>query len=88
MVPTSTSPAPLFSRISGMRNEPPISTSSPRETTTLRPAARAESASRTAAAPLLTTSPASAPVRRVSQRSTPAPRSPRRPEATSNSTLQ
>ena len=37
-----------------MRKEPPISTSSPRETSTLRPAASAESTSSTAAAPLLT----------------------------------
>ena len=71
-----------------MRNEPPISTSSPRDTTTWRPAAKAESTSSSAAAPLLTTSAASAPVSRVSQRSTPVPRSPRSPVERSNSRLE
>ncbi len=47
--------------ISGTRNPPPISTSSPRETTTDRSRASAPSARSTAAALLLTTTPASAP---------------------------
>ena len=37
VVPTSTSRAPDAARISGIRNEPPISTSCPREITTSRP---------------------------------------------------
>jgi len=41
-----------------MRNEPPISTSSPRETTTFRPDASAERVTSRAAAPLLTASAA------------------------------
>ena len=44
-----------------MRNEPPISTSSPREAIVSRPSARVESTSSTAAALLLTTRAASAP---------------------------
>ena len=42
--------------ISGIRKPPPISTSSPRDTTTPRSRARAASTSSTAAAPLFTTS--------------------------------
>src|SRR5436853_250675 len=56
--------------MSGIRNSPPISISSPRETTTSRPWASVSSARRTAAALLLTTSASSAPVRRGSSRST------------------
>ena len=37
VAPTSTRRAPAAAMISGMRNEPPISTSSPRDTTTSRP---------------------------------------------------
>src|SRR5579862_1606559 len=48
--------------MSGTRNDPPISTSSPRDTITARPAASAASATRHAAALLLTTSASSAPV--------------------------
>ena len=63
VVPTSTRRAPLASRMSGIRNEPPISTSSPRDSRTSRPDARLESARASAAALLLTTRAASAPVR-------------------------
>ena len=55
VVPTSRSTAPDFAITSGMRNDPPISTSSPRETTTSPPSASEFSASNTAAALLLTT---------------------------------
>ena len=55
--------APDWRITSGKRNDPPISTNSPRETTTGLPAANPESASSTAAAQLLTTSASSAPVR-------------------------
>ena len=55
VVPTSRSVAFDFDITSGMRNEPPISTSSPRETMTSPPSASELSASRTAAALLLTT---------------------------------
>ncbi len=55
---------------SGMRNDPPISTSSPRETATSRPLARLSSMSSTAAALLLTTSASSAPVSLVSSLTT------------------
>ncbi len=68
MVPTSTSRAPDCAITSGTRNPPPISTLSPRETTTSRPRASAASASSTAAALLLTTMAASAPHSRASRR--------------------
>ena len=68
VVPTSTSRAPDAARISGIRNDPPISTSCPREITTSRPRASAASASSTAAALLLTASAASAPVSSQMQR--------------------
>ena len=55
VVPTSRSTAPDFAITSGMRNDPPISTSSPRETMTSPPSASAFSVSSTAAALLLTT---------------------------------
>ena len=48
--------------MSGIRNSPPISISSPRETSTFLPLASAASVSRSAAAQLFTTSAASAPV--------------------------
>jgi hypothetical protein len=60
-VPTSSSRAPDASRISGIRNEPPIATSSPRETSTDRPRAKAASASITAEALLLTAIASSQP---------------------------
>ncbi len=49
-------------RMSGIRKDPPISISSPREIRTSRPAARALSASSSAPAALLTASASSAPV--------------------------
>ena len=55
VVPTSRSRAPLFRRMSGIRNDPPISTSSPRETTTSIPSATVLSARISADAALLTT---------------------------------
>ena len=61
-MPTSTNAAPLCSITSGIRNLPPISTSSPRDTTTSPPFARELKISITAAALLLTAIAASAPV--------------------------
>ena len=55
MVPTSTSRAPARAMMSGRRNEPPISISSPRETIASLPAPKVLSTSSTAAALLLTT---------------------------------
>ena len=73
---------------SGTRNEPPISTNSPRETTTGRPAASACKANISAAAPLLTTNPSSAsPSQRSNGRSN-AWREPRSPLSRSSSRLQ
>jgi hypothetical protein len=60
--PTAAMLAPENERMSGIRKESPISTSSPLETITSRPAAVAASASSTAAALLFTTSAACAPV--------------------------
>ena len=70
-----------------MRKAPPISTSSPRETITSLPRARAAIVSSTAAALLLTTVAASAPVSVVSSSSTTLSRSPRPPQARSYSRL-
>ena len=61
VVPTSTNFAPDCVITSGIRNPPPISTSSPRETATDSPPARAARTSITAEAQLLTTIAASAP---------------------------
>ena len=85
VVPTSTIRAPEWARTSGIRKPSPISTSSPRETTTSRPAASAASASKTAAALLFTTSAASAPVRRRSASATWSWRDPRVPDDRSSS---
>ena len=71
-----------------MRNAPPISTISPRETITSRPAASVLSASTVAAALLLTTSAASAPVSAWKRPCTWSSRSERRPEPRSACTLQ
>src|ERR1700722_14615709 len=65
--------------MSGMRNAPPISISSPRETGTSRPLARVLRISRTAAALLLTTVASAGPVRSRSRERTWSSRSPRRP---------
>ena len=71
--------APLCSITSGMRKPPPISTLSPRLTSTCRPAASAASTSSTAAALLLTTIAASAPHSRANSPPTAAWREPRSP---------
>ena len=73
--------------MSGIRNAPPISTSSPRETITSLRGASDESISSTAAALLLTTVAASAPVSSHSSPSTRSSRSPRPPLAMSYSRL-
>jgi hypothetical protein len=88
VAPTSTSRAPAAAMISGMRKEPPISISSPRDTTTSRSFARAASAMTRAAALLFTARPASAPVSAVSRRSARRLRWPRRPVARSISRSQ
>ncbi len=72
----------------GHPEAPPISTSSPREMATPRPAARAERRRNTAAALLLTTRAASAPVRAHRRDSTAAPRRPRRRAERSYSRLE
>ena len=87
MVPTSTSFAPARFMMSGIRNAPPISISSPRETGTSLRFASVSRTSSTAAALLLTTSAASAEVSRHSRGSMCRCRSPRRPVAMSNSRL-
>ena len=73
--------------MSGMRKAPPISTSSPRETTTSLPGARVDSVSSTAAALLLTMVAASAPVSSQISCSTRSSRSPRPPVSRSYSRL-
>ena len=65
--------------ISGIRNAPPISTSSPRDTITSRPLASVFRASSTAAALLFTTVAASAPVRCLTRSSMACSRRPRSP---------
>ena len=50
--------------MSGIRNAPPISTSSPRETITSLPAAKVANINNTAAALLFTTQVASTPTKR------------------------
>src|SRR6185437_5541946 len=97
VVPTSRRIAPDFRRISGIRNPPPISTSSPRETTTSPPSASEFSARTVAAAQLFTTvaarprtasaPPLSASTRRINS-STRESRRPRPPVSKSNSRLQ
>src|SRR6266852_1172618 len=67
VVPTSTTRAPERAMMSGIRNDPPISTSSPRETTASPPRASALSASSTAPAALFTTSASAAPVSSTSR---------------------
>ena len=74
--------------MSGSRNEPPISISSPRDTIVSRPSASAFSASTSAPALLLTASAASAPVSRTSQPEIWSSRSPRRPVSTSYSRVE
>src|SRR5436309_612502 len=79
--------APESRITSGIRNEPPISTSCPRETTTSLPLHKAVKASSTAAALLFTTSAASLPNRAVSKPATSEARSPRLPVDRSSSRL-
>ena len=79
VVPTSSKVELLCSMISGTRKEPPISTSSPRETMSCLFFAMVPSTSMTAAALLLTTKAASAPVRRQIRSSTWLYRLPRHP---------
>ena len=71
--------------MSGMRKAPPISISSPRETTASRPSASVFSDSRTAAALLLTTVASSAPVSSHRSARRWSSRSPRPPLSRSNS---
>ena len=85
VVPTSTRRAPDWLRTSGIRNPPPISTNSPRDTATSRPSARAARTSRTAEAQLLTTMAASAPQARASRAGARSCREPRVPVSRSNS---
>src|SRR5712692_2666437 len=87
VVPTSRRRQPALAMIAGMRNDPPISMSSPRETITSLRAASAASTSTTAAALLFTTVAASAPVSSASSASTWVSRSPRAPGARSYSRL-
>ena len=71
--------------MSGIRNSPPISISSPRETSTFLPFASAASVSTSAAAQLFTTSAASASVIAARRSSARPPREPRFPVARSTS---
>ena len=87
VVPTSTNLQPARAMISGIRNDPPISISSPRETGTSLRRAKQFSVSKTAAALLLTTRAASAPVNWHIKISACLCRSPRLPVFKSNSTL-
>ena len=74
--------------ISGMRNAPPISTSSPRDTTASPSRASAESASSSAPAALLTTSASAAPVSSKRRPRHSAWREPRVPAARSYSRFE
>jgi hypothetical protein len=87
VVPTSRSTTPAASMIWGRRNSPPISISSPLETSTSRPRASPPRASSSAPAALLTTRAASAPVAALASASAAAPRRPLVPAARSYSTL-
>ena len=71
--------------MSGIRNSPPISISSPRETSTSLRRARAARASISAAAQLFTTSASSAPVMALSIDSARDERRPRAPVPRSTS---
>src|SRR5260221_168241 len=86
-VPTAGSTAPGWAITSGTRNPPPISTSSPRDTRTSRPAASAASMIIVAAALLFTTTAASAPVSRQSSAWACTSRRPRSPRARSYSSV-
>ena len=71
--------------MSGIRNSPPISISSPRETSTFLPLASTAIVSTSAAAQLFTMSAASASVIEHRRSSLRAPRDPRLPVARSTS---
>ena len=86
-MPTSTSRAPDCSMTSGMRNPPPISTLSPRDTATSRPCASAARTSMTAAALLFTTMADSALMSDDTSAETAVCREPRSPVVRSNSIL-
>ena len=87
VVPTSLSTQPHCSRISGTRNPPPISTSSPRDTMTLPPDATAHKISSIAAALLFTISAASVFVSAVNCSSMNPVREPRAPFSWSYSSV-
>ena len=87
VAPTSRRIAPLLAMISGIRNAPPISISSPRDTITSLPCASEFSPSSTAAALLFTTVAASAPVNCTNNCSSVSSRLPRLPAARSYSKL-
>ncbi len=74
--------------MSGMRNDPPISTSSPRDTTASRPWANSASTMTTAAALLFTAMAASAPVSAQSRPSTWSWRLPRAIASVSYSSVE
>ena len=88
VVPTSTMRAPDMAMMSGMRNDPPISMSSPRLTTTSRPRANSARTIITAAALLFTTAASSAPVMAQMSSRTWSWREPRTPSSTSNSRVE
>ena len=88
VVPTSRSRAPPLRSTSGMRKEPPISTSSPRLTSTSVPSASVLTARSTAAAQLLTTTVASTPSSSRRRASAWASRSPRSPRSRSYSRFE
>ena len=71
--------------MSGIRNSPPISISSPRDTSTFLPFASAARVSTSAAAQLFTIKAASAPVMDARRSSARAPRDPRAPLVRSTS---
>ena len=85
VVPVSTRWVPARFMMSGSRNDPPISISSPRETIVSLPPARVLSVRSTAAALLLTTQASSAPVSSQMRPRTWSSRSPRPPVARSYS---
>ena len=88
MVPTSRRTAPDRESMSGIRNPPPISTSSPRDTRTPRPVAMVFNPRTTAAALLFTTSASGAPVSSCRSSTQWTYREPRTPASSSNSRLE
>ena len=88
VVPTSRRVHPHWVMMSGMRKDPPISTSSPREVMTSPPLPMALRMRSTAAALLLTTMAASAPVTSARRLSTWLCLEPRLPLSTSYSRVE